>query len=220
MLPTDSQDRILDAIPKKFIVRHENPNTGNKIRYEWESGKSWYNEDIDTEGDSKPEIIVQPTTEGHLRTSDQPIGDLIRTVSNDDPTSAYDKIRGKRLYDEWNITVVDEGSVAVDDPNGDSAGLVTARDRVEGCAFGLKQYFWFEATDDLYQYGSNAYEIPVRPRLLTGGGDTSAMIDQANTSRRVFTLRLLYTLTYQAAVDAVDKFRGGVDVDGNFEADV
>lgn len=218
MLPPATQDRILDAIPTTFPIHHTKPG-GNEIRYNWESKTSWYNEDIDIEGDQRPEIIIQPTTEGHLRVSDQPIGDFIRSLENDDPAVAYDKLRGKRLYDEWSFTVVDDGSVAVDDESGSSAGVVTARDRVEGCIFNLKQYFWFEATDELYNYGAHGREIPVRPRLLTGGGDTSEMVDQANYSRRNFTLRLLYTLTYETAVDAVDRIRGDVDIGGTFDVD-
>lgn len=220
MLPPQTQDRILDAIPSTFPIQHDNPNTGNKIQYFWESEKSWYHQDVDVEGDNRPEIIIQPTTEGYLRTNDQPIGGLIRTTPDDDPSVAYNKLEGRRLYDEWSVSVVDDGAVSVDDKNGNSAGTVTARDRVEACTFNLKQYFWFESHDELYNYGDTGLEIPVRTRILTGGGDTSAMVDQTNYARRVFTVRFLYTLTYQTAVDAVDRIRGDLDVDGSFDVDV
>lgn len=207
-------------MPSTFLLRHTNPNTSSVIQYYWDSEKSWYHEDTDVEEDNLPEIIIQPTLEGHLRTNDQPINDIIRTTENQDPAVAYNKLDGKRLYDEWSVSVVDDGAFPVEDSNGDSAGAVTARDRVEACTFNLKDYFWFEAREDLYNYGSTGYEIPVRCRILTGGGDTSSLVDQSNYARRQFTVRFLYTLTYKTAVDAVDRIRGSVDVDGTFDVDV
>lgn len=221
MLPPPTQDRIFNAVPSVFPLQHEHSQTGETIQYDWQADKSWYKEDVDIEGDQKPEIIIQPTLEGRLRSNDQPIGDLITTLPDDDPAVAYRKIEGKRLYDEWTFTIADNGSVPVQDSDGNDAGVVAAGDRVQWCNFAVKNYFWYETDDDdLYEYGDSGYEIPVRFRILTGGGDNSSMTDQINQSRRVFTLRMLYTLTYETAVDAVDKIRGDIDRGGSFSADV
>lgn len=187
MLPPATEDRVFAALPDSFPIVSEGQ------RYDWPLDKLWAHEDHDTETTDRPSVFVEPTLQGVVRKQDQPLTNVLGTAPSDGDTVSHYVIEGTRCYDEWTVTVAD---------NGQYYGT-TARDRVRYAAAFLKEWAQYSDSDSLYTSGPNG-ELPVLVSYLAEGGDVSDMIDSTLEKRRTFLIRLKYTHTRESAIDLVE----------------
>jgi len=171
-------------MPDEFQLTHT-ASDGTKDTRVWPiSGKWWAGPDVETEDDHLPDVFVQGTARSKTRDEEQPVDDVLGYVESD-TNDVLQRVKGKRLYDEWMVTVADTGEKYD----------VSAESRVKAYMYALKRWVWFTADSELYNHGATN-EIPVLTEVVADGpsGDTSEYVDDANSAREVATFRFDYTL--------------------------
>ena len=207
MLPPLTQQRIIRKLPDSFPLRYRNPNTMAVEAVPLDYDVQRYTEDFENEPGATT-LIIQPTAESMVRTDDTPLDEYLGyEADRSGEELALSHVEGERLYDEWTCTVTATGQGTAETPGGQPFGTL-AGSRVRALTFELKEFFSSRERLErsrLYEPGGPG-EMPVRPEVVSGGGDVSAEFDDLPQERRVFVARLNYTLTRPVAVQYAEFF--------------
>lgn len=170
-----------------------------------------------------PAVVLELSPTSVQRYDGRKIADTIRKYARpSDPTIAYERVEGTRLYDVLNITVaVREGQDGI--PKGalakEIAQAIFATFRFEvdylnepGTTREGDPLFGEDAHVDALDW---AQPMVVEPMSGEGMVNTSAMVDEQHVTRYEMQFRVEYELTHSVLVEAVEAIEYDVTVNGS-----
>lgn len=167
-------------------------------------------------GVTYPAIVLELSPTGVVREYGQTVSEVLRRITKpEDPTVAYEEVRGEKVYDILHITV------ATNQRN----GTIPKTDVAREIAREVYAQFKFNS-GHLNERGVDADGRPLPEGLAsspplritqrpgTGIQNTSAMVDEQSVSRYEMQWRVEYELSQRVLVDAVEAIEWEFTVDG------
>lgn len=201
MLTPIEQVRLRNAIPSSYTAEWDVDDNGTVEEFTYNHEIWWEDED---HNQNWPVLLLGWNARGVQKEDESPMNQVLNVDEQHSNANTKELEVGDRMYDELTVQAVVSGELSNDG--------VPAKVRANSFAQEIWRFFRFSF--DQNSQGPNG-ERPVLARVVDSPTLVTKNVDEEDTERYQFAVRLHYTSSDTAEVDTVETISGDIDLDGD-----